>query len=266
MSNKVFPTFFVSHGAPTLAIEPSDAHRFLRELGSKIVETFGKPKAILAISAHWETSTPAISAAEKPETIYDFGGFAPELYEIKYPAPGAPRLAEKVGELLKANNLSLQISESRGLDHGAWVPLKLIFPDADVPTTQFSVLPLESPATHYKIGQALSELRGEGILIIGLGSLTHNLRTISHATEPPAQMVEFDNWFYEKIMRGDVESLLNYEQLAPNAKYAHPTPEHLLPIFTAMGAGNFPMEKAQRLHQSWTYGSLSMTSYSFGNL
>ena len=265
MNNKVFPAIFVSHGAPTLVLETSEAHLFLRGLGSEIVKSYGKPKAILAVSAHWETIVPAVSAAEKPETIYDFGGFSPELYKITYPAPGAPELARRTGELLRENDISFQISPDRGLDHGAWVPLKLLFPEADIPVAQFSVLRESSAAAHYKIGQALAELRREGVLVIGLGSLTHNLRAINRTNETPIWAREFDDWFFDKIAADDIESLLDYERLAPHAKSAHPTPEHLLPVFTAMGAGDFPKQKAACLHRSWTYGSLSMTSYSFGN-
>lgn len=267
MTDKVFPSIFVSHGAPTLVLEENAAHLFLKRLGADLRENYEKPTAILAISAHWETQIPTVSAAEKPEMIYDFGGFSPELYEIVYPAPGAPNLAHRVGELLRENDLAMfRISTARGLDHGAWVPLRLMFPAANIPVAQLSVLRNESPARHYKIGRALRKLRRENVLILGLGSLTHNLFELKRTNETPAWAREFDAWFAEKIENGDLDSILNYERLAPNAAKAHPTPEHLLPIFTAMGAGDFPDEKAARLHQSWTFGSLSMASYSFGAL
>ena len=266
MSNKIFPSIFVSHGAPTLVLEQNSAHSFLKQLGRDLLDNQGKPGAILAVSAHWETQIPTVSGAEKPEMIYDFSGFSSELYEIVYPAPGAPQLAKRVGELLAANDFTFRISTTRGLDHGAWVPLKLMFPAADIPVAQFSVLRGSSPETHYKIGRALSQLRNENVLILGLGSLTHNLFELKNANAPPAWAREFDDWFYEKLTSGDSESILNYERLAPNAERAHPSPEHLSPIFTALGAGNFPAQKAVRLHQSWTFGSLSMASYSFGDL
>lgn len=266
MNNKALPTIFVSHGAPTLVLEENPAHLFLKQLGADLIKKFGKPTAILAVSAHWETQIPTASGAEKPETIYDFGGFAPELFKITYPAHGAPQLAERVGKLLRENDFDFRISPNRGLDHGAWVPLKLMFPAADIPVAQFSVLRGAPPKTHYEIGRALAELRKENVLILGLGSLTHNLFELKRTNETPDWARDFDSWFYEKLMSGDLESILNYEQIAPDAKRAHPTPEHLLPIFTALGAGNFPEEKAARLHQSWTFGSLSMASYSFGDL
>jgi 4,5-DOPA dioxygenase extradiol len=266
MNNKTLPSIFVSHGAPTLVLEENPAHLFLKQLGADLIKNYGKPAAILAVSAHWETQIPTVSASEKPETIYDFGGFAPELFEITYPAPGSPQLARRVGELLEATGFSFRISPTRGFDHGAWVPLKLMFPAADIPVAQFSVLRGESPQKHYEIGRMLAELRKENVLILGLGSLTHNLFELNSTNKTPVWAQEFDNWFDEKLMSGDLESILNYERLAPNAERAHPTPEHLLPIFTALGAGNFPAEKTARLHQSWTFGSLSMASYSFGNL
>lgn len=266
MKDKAFPSIFVSHGAPTLVVEQNEAHLFLKKLGADLLQEYGKPSAILAISAHWETQIPTVSAAEKPEMIYDFSGFSPDLYEVVYPAPGAPRFAQRVGELLSAKSFAFRISQSRGLDHGAWVPLRLMFPAANIPVAQFSVLRGESPAKHYEIGQALAELRKEGVLILGLGSLTHNLAEIKKTNETPVWAQQFDDWFYEKLMSGDLESVLNYQRLAPNAKRAHPTPEHLLPIFTASGAGDFPNSKTTRLHQSWTFGSLSMSSYSFGEL
>lgn len=267
MTNKVLPSIFVSHGAPTLVLEENAAHQFLKELGARLLRDYEKPAAILAISAHWETQIPTVSAAEKPEMIYDFGGFSSELYEIVYPAPGAPALAHRAGELLRDSDFAtFRISNTRGLDHGAWVPLRLMFPAANIPVAQFSVLRGESPKKHYEIGRALAKLRTENVLILGLGSLTHNLFELKKTNETPVWAREFDRWFEEKIENGDLDSILNYERFAPNAAKAHPTPEHLLPIFTAMGAGDFPNEKAVRLHQSWTFGSLSMASYSFGAL
>ena len=266
MDNKNFPSIFVSHGAPTLVFEENEAHLFLKQLGKDLIKNHSKPSAILAVSAHWETQIPTVSGAEKPEMIYDFGGFSPELYEIVYPTPGAPQLAKRVGELLAANDFTFRISTTRGLDHGAWVPLTLMFPAADIPVAQFSVLRGETSRKHYEIGRALAELRKENVLILGLGSLTHNLFELNSTNKTPVWAQEFDNWFDEKLTGGDLESILNYERLAPNAERAHPTPEHLLPIFTVLGAGNFPAEKAALLHQSWTFGSLSMASYSFGDL
>ncbi|HEX8180355.1 MAG TPA: class III extradiol ring-cleavage dioxygenase [Pyrinomonadaceae bacterium] len=256
------PTLFVSHGAPSLAIERNATVAFLRELGAQLA----RPRAILCVSAHWNTPVPAVSAAEQPETIYDFGGFAPELYRMRYPAPGAPWLAERVAALLAAAGMTAQVAPTRGLDHGAWVPLSLIYPAADVQVTQLSVQPQAGPAAHFHLGRTLAPLRREGVLIIATGSATHNLaRLASDGTPPPAWAVEFDEWLYEQITGGALAELLNYRQLAPHAALAHPTEEHLLPLFVALGAGAAGEQvRGRALHRGWTHGSLSMASYAFG--
>lgn len=262
MSGKVLPTVFVSHGAPTLAIEQNDTTEFLKRWG----EELGKPRAILCVSAHWETRVPAVSAAEHPETIHDFGGFPEELYRMHYTAPGAPELAKRVTELLEEAEIEIQVSPGRGLDHGAWVPLKLMYPEADVPVTQLSVQPRAGTAPHFRMGQAIAPLRREEVLILATGSATHNLSIIGRESERIAQ---FDNWLYEKITGGSYTELLDYRRLAPHAQLAHPTEEHLLPLFVAAGAGAGGAEaeklKGACLHRSWTYGSLSMAAYKFSN-
>lgn len=263
MSGEVLPSLFVSHGAPTLAIEQNDTTDFLKRLGAEM----GRPREILCVSAHWETRVPMVSAAEHPETIHDFGGFPEELYRMRYTVPGAPGLAERVTELLEEAGIESQVSSNRGLDHGAWIPLKLMYPEADVPVTQLSIEPQAGTRAHFHLGQAIAPLRREGVLILATGSATHNLSIIGRQDERVAQ---FDNWLYEKITSGAYLELLDYRRLAPYAQLAHPTEEHLLPLFVAAGAGGGGAAGADKLkgeclHRSWTYGSLSMASYKFGD-
>jgi 4,5-DOPA dioxygenase extradiol len=255
------PAVFVSHGAPTLAIEQNDTVEFLKRFG----EELGRPEAILCVSAHWNTEAPEVSGAETPETIHDFGGFPAELYRMRYPAPGAPNLAGRVCDLLDGAGLPCTISPRRGLDHGAWVPLKLIYPEAEVPVTQLSVQPEMGTAHHFRLGRALAPLRDEGVLIIATGSATHNLSLIGRGEVPPEWAKEFDEWLYRKITDGALEELLDYRRLAPHATVAHPTEEHLLPLFVALGAGSEgPRARGRSLHRGWTWGSLSMAAYGFG--
>jgi 4,5-DOPA dioxygenase extradiol len=256
------PAVFVSHGAPTLAVEQNDTVEFLKRLGGVL----GRPQSILCVSAHWSTDAPAVSGAERPETIHDFGGFSEELYRIRYPAPGAPNLAARVGELLGKAGLAYTVSPTRGLDHGAWVPLRLVYPEADVPVTQLSVQPLLGTKHHFRLGRALAPLRDEGVLILATGSATHNLSLIGRGGAPPAWALEFDEWLYRKIADGALEELLDYRRLAPHASVAHPTDEHLLPLFVAMGAGSGDFKaRGRSLHRGWTWGSLSMAAYGFGS-
>lgn len=256
------PTLYVSHGAPTLAIDESPAHRFLLELG----KTLPRPTAILIASAHWESmGGPAVSLAEQPETIHDFGGFPAQLYEIQYPAPGAPQVAAQAATLLEHAGFSVKRSPSRGLDHGAWVPLHLMYPQADIPVAQISVVRGASPAEHEKMGKTLASLREDGVLIIGSGSLTHNLyefRAHSINAEVPEWVSDFDAWMKTALENNQRESLRNYRAQAPSAARNHPSEEHLLPLFVAMGAAG-DTAKAQRVHSSYEYGVLAMDVYAF---
>jgi len=262
MSLKRYPALFVSHGAPTLALETNDTTEFLRRLGGEL----GKPRAILCVSAHWNTAVPTVSAAEKPETIHDFGGFPEELYRIRYPAQGAPALAASVSALLSEAAIECETSQGRGLDHGAWVPLRLLYPGAEVPVAQLSVQPRLDPAHHFRIGRALTPLLEEGVLLLATGSVTHNLSKISTGGSPPEWARQFDEWLGRKILEGSKEELLEYRRHAPYAQMAHPTDEHLLPLFVALGAGSGKegVRPGRSLHRDWTLGSLSMAAYSFG--
>jgi 4,5-DOPA dioxygenase extradiol len=263
MNTKIFPSVFVSHGAPTLAIEENEAVKFLRTLGAQL----GRPRAILCVSAHWATQLPTVSAAPQPETIHDFGGFPSALYEMRYDAPGAPDVAARVTELLKEAGIESQVSPRRGLDHGAWIPLKLMYPEADIPVTQLSVQPQAGPAAHYRLGQAIAPLRREGVLVLATGGAVHNLSGLGREGLTPEWAAQFDEWIQRKIIAGSYEELLDYRRLAPHSALAHPTEEHLLPLFVAMGAGgeNAPGERpsGESLHRGWTMGSLSMAAYRF---
>jgi 4,5-DOPA dioxygenase extradiol len=256
------PTLFVSHGSPMLAVQDSPARQFLQGLGASLP----RPKAIVVVSAHWESAgAPAVSFAERPETIHDFGGFPAELFAIQYPAPGAPDVAESVAGLLQAAGYAVKRSPQRGLDHGAWVPLMLMFPQADIPVFQVSVLHGATPAEHEQLGKALSALRDEGILLIASGSLTHNLyefRGQGIDAPVPAWVSDFGSWMNTALRNNQRDALLDYRRQAPHAARNHPTEEHLLPLFVAMGAAG-EGATATRLHSSYEYGVLAMDVYAF---
>lgn len=219
------------------------------------------------VSAHWETSRPAASTALQPETIYDFGGFPDALYRMTYPAPGAPDVARRAKALLDAAGIGADLDARRGLDHGAWVPLRYLYPSADIPVTQLSIQPHLNPQHHYRVGQALRPLAEGGVLIIGSGSLTHNLRELrmsagQSVTQPYA--AAFQEWVYQAVNTDDVAALLEYRRLAPEAVRAHPTDEHFLPFFVALGAAGDSVS-ARRVNNEITYGALAMDAYLFAS-
>jgi 4,5-DOPA dioxygenase extradiol len=254
------PTLFLSHGAPDLPLRDGVVTEFLRSLHHH----FSKPKAILVISAHWYSEMPMVSAAVAPRTIYDFSGFPAELYKLNYPAPGSPELADRVVTLLNQAGMSAQIDPSRGFDHGTWTPLMLVYPAADIPVVQLSIQYYQNVNYHYQLGQALEILRQEGVLIIGSGSATHNLRAFSteYDAAPPSWVQQFDHWLADAIARQDWPHLMQYRQLAPYAQENHPTEEHLLPLFVVLGATG-SAAKGVQLHRSYTYGAFSMAAYAF---
>lgn len=255
------PALFVSHGSPTLPLEQSAATDFLRSLGPAL----GRPEAILMVSAHWDTERPAVSAARQPETIHDFFGFPPALYRLHYPAPGAPKLAGRVASLLEAGGFNAEIDPGRGLDHGAWTPLILMYPDADIPVAQFSIQSHLGPEHHLRIGEALRPLRDEGVLIFGSGGATHNLRELSRQRGNPVPQpwtVEFNDWLADALTSRRTGDLVAYRDRAPHAVRNHPTDEHLIPLFVALGAGD-PGGATQRLHSSIESGVISMDAYRF---
>jgi 4,5-DOPA dioxygenase extradiol len=255
----MLPSLFISHGSPMLPLTEAPARTFLQHLGA----TLERPKAILVASAHWETERPAVNAVARNDTIHDFFGFPPALYRLSYPAPGDPALAARVSELLRAAGLAGEIDHARGLDHGAWVPLLLAYPDADIPVLQVSVQSRLGPAHHLQLGEALARLRAEGVLVIGSGSWTHDLRRFRgqaiDAPEAP-DVVAFSDWMDTALAEGRRGDLLTYRTKAPYAVQEHPTEEHLLPLFVAMGAGG---PTPRRIHQSASYGILRMDAYSF---
>jgi 4,5-DOPA dioxygenase extradiol len=256
------PVLFVSHGAPTLPLESGAAHDFLAGVGAAL----DRPRAILAVSAHWESGQPAVSTAVQPETIYDFHGFPEALYRLRYPAPGAPQLAARVVGLLAASGMPARPDPQRGLDHGAWTPLILMYPQADIPVTQLSVQPQAGAEYHLRLGEALRPLRDEGVLILASGSVTHNLREFRahhRDAQPPAWVTEFNEWLAAALLEGRHADLAAYRSSAPHAVRNHPTEEHLLPLFVAAGAGGAESD-ARRLHSSYAYGVIGMDAYRFG--
>jgi 4,5-DOPA dioxygenase extradiol len=258
----MLPSLFLSHGSPMLPLVDAPARDFMAGLGAHIDASYGRPKAILVASAHWETEAPQVNSVAVNETIYDFRGFPPALYALRYNPPGDPALAERVSDLLCAAGLPSRMDTRRGLDHGAWNPLYLAYPKADIPVLELSVQSHLGPAHHLQLGQALKSLREEGVLIIGSGSWTHDLRRFRgqaiDAPEAP-DVVAFSDWMDAALLEGRTCDLLTYRNRAPYGAEQHPTEEHLLPLYVAMGAGG----RAERLHQSATYGVLRMDAYAF---
>lgn len=255
------PTLFVSHGSPMLALEDEPTTKFLRGLAAELP----KPDAILIASAHWETDVPMVTGNIQPETIHDFQGFPKELYALNYPAPGNPLLAHRVQSLLTAANIKVAVDPARGLDHGAWNPLLLMYPQTDIPVIELSVQPQRDARWHYNIGQALGALRKDNVLIIGTGNLTHNLREAFRGqhSETPSWVTVFSQWVAERVAESDIASLLDWQTLAPHALENHPTPEHFLPLFVALGAAGIPLH-AKHLHEDTALGVLAMDAYAFG--
>ncbi len=260
------PTLFISHGGPDIVLADTPARHYLEGL-SDLVE---KPKAIVIVSAHFETDGVAVVTDPKPGMIYDFGGFAPELYKMVYSAAGEPVLAHKVFGMLDKAGLKPHTYEKRGYDHGTWTPLKLAFPEADIPVVQVSIDPSRDAAWHHAIGKALAPLRGEGVLLIGSGHITHNLRAYfsrlrSGAEPDPAlagKVHEFTEWFADRLASGDTDALLHWKDKAPYARENHPTDEHLMPIFFALGAAG-EGAKGRRVHDSVDHGFFANDSYLF---
>lgn len=254
------PSLFVSHGSPTFATEPGRAGPLLRQTA----DSLPRPKAIVLVSPHWMTSQVEVSFSPAPETIHDFGGFPAELYRIQYPAPGHPEVAARALALLQADGWAAQANPSRGLDHGAWVPVSHMYPDADVPMVQVSMPKSLDAASAIRLGRALAPLADEGVLLIGSGSLTHNLYELRReAGENAAQYaVEFVDWARSAVRNHDEKALSDYLHAALHAQRAHPTSEHFLPLPFAFGAA--PQGgPVQVLEGGILYGVLSMESYLF---
>lgn len=251
------PVFFVSHGAPSLLLEDAPVRTFLAGLARDLP----RPRAVLCVSAHWSTRAPSIDVSTAPETIHDFGGFPEELYRMRYSAKGAPELALDLVKRLKSAGFEAE-SSTRGLDHGAWVPLKLIYPEADVPVVQLALQPRLGAAHHVALGRAIEDLRREGVLVLGSGGATHNLGELGQGDRAPDWVRNFDAWLVDRVERGDERELVEYRKLAPEAARNHPTEEHLFPLHVAFGAAGRGAT-AKAIHRSVTHGSLAMTAFRF---
>lgn len=254
------PVLFLSHGSPMTALGGDELSLVWASLAGRLT----RPEAVLMVSAHWETRLPIVSGSAQPETIHDFGGFPAELYALRYPAPGAPDLAQRIGQQLTEAGIATAIDADRGLDHGAWVPLRVLFPSTDVPVLQLSVQPGRSARQHYAVGAALSPLARENVLIVGSGHLTHNLKDFfgSGGHLPSGDSVAFRAWVHERLMASSPESLFDWQTEAPGARSAHPTPEHFLPLFVALGAAGKEY-RTEWLGGGWIGNALAADNYLF---
>jgi 4,5-DOPA dioxygenase extradiol len=254
------PVLFLSHGSPMTALGGDELSRVWSALSARL----SKPAAILVVSAHWTTRLPILGGSAQPETIHDFGGFPDALYQLRYPAPGAPALAQHIRQKLSAAGITAGIDASRGLDHGAWVPLRALFPAADIPVLQLSVQPGCCARHHFALGTALKSLRGENILLVASGHLTHNLKEYfrQNAPQPAPESVAFRDWIHTCILARQIEPLFDWQQNAPHATFAHPTAEHFLPLFVALGAAG-EKHVAEWLGGGWIGNSLAADNYLF---
>lgn len=259
------PSLFVPHGAPTFALRPGVAGATLARAAARLPQ----PRAIIVVSAHWDTAAPTVGLAERPETIHDFWGFPAQLFRIQYPATGCREAATEVIAQLKQAGFAAAGDDERGLDHGAWIPLRMMFPHADVPVIPLSIQSHLGPAHHLALGRALAPLAQRGFLVIASGNLTHNLgdfrQIYLQGGEAPAYVREFADWFWLKLKSGDVPALLDYRQQAPHAERAHPDEDHLLPFYVAMGAGSAGggESKTKRLHAGIDDYVLAMDAFTF---
>jgi len=264
MSKKSLPVLYVSHGSPMVAIEPGLAGEQMEKIGAYL-QTM-PIKAILVVSAHWLTQHGiGVTGSPAPEMIYDFYGFPSELYDLEYEAQGSPEWADKIKQTLAAGGIEVEVDPERGLDHGAWVPLRYLFPKADIPVLQVSIPWPVTPDDATKFGQALRPLREQGVLIVTSGSQTHNLRDVAYGQPPHAYIKPFVEWMHKVMAEKDLESLKNYRRLAPNAVRSHPIEDHFMPMLIALAASNADDEV--RLYDGGVaYTALSMDAYLFESL
>ena len=265
------PAVFVSHGSPMIALEPGDAGAFMQRLGPAIDAAFGRPKAIVSVSAHTAARVPVVLGATRHEAIHDFGNFDPRLNQMRYDAPGDPALAARLTGLLRDAGVAAQQVDEGGLDHGAWTALRYLYPQADIPIVPLAFVPGDPPQRQFALGVAIASLAEEGVLVLASGSITHNLRRVFagsglHPDKTRPEIPEsaaFRRWFAERAGARDWDALFAYRARAPHAVDMHPTDEHLLPWYVAAGAGG--REHAPvRIHASATMGSLGMDAYAFG--
>ena len=249
---------FLSHGSPMTALGGDE----LTQVWSALAKRLTAPAAILLVSAHWNTRLPVLGGSAQPETMHDFAGFPEELYALRYPAPGAPELAQRIKQQLGDAGFAAGIDASRGLDHGAWVPLRTLFPAADIPVLQLSVQPERCARHHYALGAALAPLADDNILIVASGHLTHNLGEYMRGKPRAEETQAFRDWVHTHLLAGDSEALFDWTHAAPHASFAHPTPEHFLPLFVALGAAG-PKHTTEWLGGSWVADSLAADNYLF---
>lgn len=255
------PALFVSHGSPMFALEPGETGPALQRWGAQLRAQFPGLRGVAVMSPHWMSRSLEVMAALQPATWHDFGGFPRELYTLQYPAPGAPLLAQQVANLLQAAGQQPELNPERPMDHGAWVPLMHLFPEADVPVVQISLPVNTGPADVYALGLALRPLRDEGVLLLGSGSMTHNLRDFATGNSTGQDYVQaFSRWIEDRITAHDTAALLDWHHQAPQALRAHPTDEHFLPLFFALGAGG-PGAQADYLSREVMYDFLAMDSF-----
>lgn len=255
------PSLFVSHGPPSMVIDDLPVHAALADLGRRLP----RPRAVVCVSAHWIAETPAVTAGEAPPTIHDFYGFPDELYRLHYPAPGNPDLAARIAALVREAGYPCHEDAERGLDHGTWEPLMLMYPEADVPVVQLSLLADPEPAAHYRLGRALAPLREKGVMVMGSGTAVHNLSQWRREPDTtPAWARAFDDWLAVRLAAGDVAAVLAYHREAPSAHNAHPTAEHFLPLPVALGAADGA--PGEPVYRGFSYGSLSMAAYAFDGI
>lgn len=253
------PAVFVSHGAPDLPLTRHPARLALETFGARL----RPPAGIVVVSAHFTAGTVTVGDAREHRVLYDFSGFDPRLNQLEYPAPGSVKLAKLTRQALVDGGLDPSAAFDRGLDHGAWVPLRLMFPRADIPVVQVSLLAGGSAEEQEQIGAALAPLRRENVLILASGAATHNLYHLRpEGTPPESWAVEFSAWLTRVVRRGNRQTLLDWRQLAPHAATAHPTSEHLDPLLVAFGAGGG--QGGAVVHESFSYGNLAMAIYAFG--
>jgi 4,5-DOPA dioxygenase extradiol len=256
------PTLFVPHGAPTFALRPGAAGAAMTEAARHLP----RPRAIVIVSPHWDTEIVTVGHAERLSTIHDFYGFPQELYQLNYPATGCPEGAHEVAAAIAAAGLPVREVTSDGLDHGAWVPLRLMFPEADIPVIPLSLQSRGGPQQAYRLGKALAKLGGKGFLVIASGNLTHNLQDYFVASrndgQTPSYVRDFAEWIADRVENQGLEDMLNYRVTAPNAARAHPTDEHLLPLYVAWGAAGADA-KAERFYSGIDDYVLAMDAYTF---
>ena len=260
-SPTVVPALYVSHGAPLFAVDAGETGPALTRWGQGLRAQFPGLRAVVIMSPHWMARTAQVMTGAQPGTWHDFGGFPPALYQLQYPAPGAPALAQEVLALLQAAGVAAQGDAQRPFDHGAWVPLMHLFPEADLPVVQVALPVGAGPAEVYALGAALRGLRSQGVLVLGSGSMTHNLAEFfGGAREPAPYVIEFSRWIESALERGDMKALLNYRSLAPHAERAHPTEDHFLPLFFALGAAGDDLH-ANYLSREVMYSMLAMDAF-----